>query len=435
MIKKLFKSNILKDTMYTLGGKIVAMLFYMAFDIVCARILTPEDYAEWIFFFAVLTMMFYIGWCGVNTSAKVFVSKESTKEGVSEIIRASFFLRLTVNIVMCLIIISIAYPLARCLGYPEKYPNLFFLCVLAGALVFFNSYSEYFKEVFMGLGEFRKLCFITSLEYAGYFLFSLLFLISYGKVEAAAFGHICSGMMVFLFGYMCLTRISVNDPFAKKKNIFRLGMGKIFKYAIPIAISSIGGMILVEMDTFMLGIMSTKMQVAYYGIAKNLCTKATHVNYALTVGSMTSFSILTVENIKEKRLKFMRTSYVNVLISAFIASAFLLLGTFVITILYSIEYQEAGLILKYLVPYYVMYSISNFFATFLDFQGKAKIKSLCYSTVICLNLCLNLLLIPQFGAVGAAIATSLSLVPYMVLVIAITAKVINSYSNGKINIV
>ena len=67
MFKGILQNSIFKSTSYTLCGKMAAMLLYMAFDIACARILAPEEYAEWVFFYAVLTMMFYIGWCGVNT--------------------------------------------------------------------------------------------------------------------------------------------------------------------------------------------------------------------------------------------------------------------------------------------------------------------------------------------------------------------------------
>lgn len=427
MLKGLFHDNIFIGTLYTLGGKAAAMLLYMAFDIACARLLVPEEYAEWVFFYAILTMMFFVGWFGINTSAKVFVSKEGNGEEAARIIRASFLLRLIISIVISMILISVAFPLANWLGYPDKYPSLYRLCVLAGVLVFLNSFSEFFKELFMGLGNFKKLCGTTILEFAGYFLWSLLFLIGLRRIEAAAFGYACSGMIVFLFGTVSLHHISVEGLFPKKKDDYPSVMKKIFKYAIPIAISSIGGMILVEMDTFMLGMLSTKVQVANYGIAKNLCSKAAHVNYALTVGCMTSFSVLTVENIKEKRFKLMKTSNLNMLISALISSVFLLLGTIVISLLYGDEYQEAGRILKYLVPYYLMYSIATFFGTFLDFQGEAKIRSICYCTVVGLNLFLNLLLIPRLGAVGAAVATSLSLVPYTFLVIIATVKVFRRY--------
>lgn len=406
------------------------MLLYMVFDIVCARILFPEDYAEWVFFYAILTMMFYIGWCGINTSAKVFVSKKSAGTEVFETIRAAFLLRVISSLVISLIILVLADPIAKCLGYPDKYSHLFYLCLFAGLLVFFNSFTEFFKELFMGLGKFKNLCGITIIEYSSYFLFTLFFLNVLKRVEAVAIGYACSGMLVFLLGISYLRHFSGTGLFPKNTDDYRTIMKAVFKYAVPIAISSIGGMILVEMDTFMLGILSSKLQVANYGIAKNLCSKATHLNYALTVGSMTTFSILTNENIKEKRSKFIKVSNYNILIAGAVAGAFLVLGTLAITILYGDEYTNAGGILKYLVPYYVMYSISNFFAVFLDFQGKAKTRSLCYCTVVLLNLVLNLLFIPKLGGIGAALATSLSLVPYTILVICASVGIFRNYNRS-----
>lgn len=429
IFEQIFQSSILKGTLYTLCGKVSAMLLYMAFDIACARILRPDDYAEWVFFFAVLTMMFYIGWCGINASAKVFVSKESSKNEVSETIRATFMLRIIASLIVGIIILSIAYPIAKWLGYPDKYPNLYYLCAFAGVLVFLNSITEFFKALYMGLGKFKNLCIITIIEYVGYLFFTLCCLALLKSVRAAAIGYACSGILVFLFGTADLRRISETGLFPKKTDHYRSIMKAVFKYAVPIAISSIGGMILVEMDTFMLGILSSKVQVANYGIAKSLCSKATHLNTALTVGSMTTFSVLTIENIKEKRSKFIKVSNLNILIASAVAGAFLLLGTLAITILYGAEYKNAGQILKYLVPYYVMYSVSNFFAVFLEFQGKAKIRSLCYCTVILLNLILNLIFIPNWGGIGAALATSLSLVPYTILVIMSSVGVFRRYNN------
>lgn len=423
MFKNLSHSIILKDTLYILGGKAVAMLLYMAFDISCARILKPEDYAEWVFYFAILTMMFYVGWCGINTSAKVFVSKESEMENINRVIRASFWLRLFVSFIIAVLITAIAYPLAKWLGYPERYPNLYSLCFFAGVLVFFNSISEFFKELFMGLGKFANLCFITILEYLGYFLFSLLFLLVLKKTKAAVLGYACSGVFVLLFNVIYFQNLMGWSKPDQLKS-YQPVMKAVFKYAIPIAVSSIGGMILVEMDTLMLGILSTKTQVASYGIAKSLCSKATHINYALAAGSMTSLSVLTSENIRDKRAKLHKTSSLNILIVILVAGIFLLAGSNLIEIMYGAMYMEAAKILKYLLPYYAMYSTSTFFGMFLDFQGKAKIKSVCYFSVVFLNLILNLVFIPKIGAIGAALATSVSLIPYTVLVIVITAKVL-----------
>lgn len=98
-----------------------------------------------------------------------------------------------------------------------------------------------------------------------------------------------------------------------------------------------------------------------------------------------------------------------------------------ITLLYGVEYQAAGRILIYLLPYYIMYSIASFFGAFLDFQNEAKTRSICYSTIVVINLFLNFLFIPRFGGIGAAVATSLSIVPYTILTVIVTVRIMRRY--------
>lgn len=51
----------------------------------------------------------------------------------------------------------------------------------------------------------------------------------------------------------------------------------------------LGGLVLVEMDTFMLGLFCPKQQVSVYSIAKQLISKATNVNMAVWTGTITSW--------------------------------------------------------------------------------------------------------------------------------------------------
>lgn len=416
-IEKIKQSKLLKNTFYSFMGKIVAMVFYMLLDIVCARILNVETYAEWVFFVAILTVMYYIGWLGINNSTKVFVSKEVKQERRNACISSALILRLIGSILVVCLLFIIAPEIAKVLGYPQKYPHLLELLFLAPVIVFFNSFSEFYKALFMGLQKFKNLFVITAVEYAGYFFYAIILFSIVKRVEGIAGGYICSGITVFLVGAVLLKKITGRcEPVSWDERIHTYIL-PIMKYAIPIAIISIGGLILVEMDTFMLGILSTKEQVATYGIAKNFCSKATHINYALTVGVMTEFSILNSENLKEKKKKFLKVSNLNIAIAVAVSLGFLILGPFVIVLLYGNGYEMAGTTLQVLVPYYFLYSVSNFFSSFLDFQGAAKFRSLCYMSVVLINLVLNFLMIPRYGAKGAAIATSISLVPYTVLVI------------------
>lgn len=415
ILKKWFK-----NVSYTLVGKIAAMLFFTLLDISAARFLSVDSYAEWVYFFAVLTMLFYVGWFGINNSAKVFVSKCGDDTKRINCMAASLTLRLGVSLLIAFLITVFFPQAASMLGYPDKYPNLKWLFGISGVLVFLNSFIELFKGLMIGTNEFKKLATLTVTEYVGYFLFSSIGLFLYRKVEAIAFGYFASGILVVIMGCTMIYRQN-KGSLSLLDRTFTDQIFPILKYAIPIALISFGGLILVEMDTFMLGLLSTKENVAVYNIAKNLCSKATHVNYALTVGVMTSFSVITAKNIAEKKQEFKKATFSNLAVALFVSVCFLIFADLAIGILYGSEYARSGGLLRLLVVYYALYAISNFFSSFLDFRGKAGSRSLWYISVVVINLVLNYLWIPQYGAVGAAIATDLSLVPYTVYVIVKTS--------------
>jgi O-antigen/teichoic acid export membrane protein len=59
--------------------------------------------------------------------------------------------------------------------------------------------------------------------------------------------------------------------------------------------------------------------------------------------------------------------------------------------------------------------MSIILSSFLDYIGKAKKRAYNISVTIILNIGLNIILIPRYGATGAAIATSVSYLPYVIL--------------------
>ena len=92
-----------------------------------------------------------------------------------------------------------------------------------------------------------------------------------------------------------------------------------------------------------------------------------------------------------------------------------LLSPYFIPFIFGTQYQNAIQIFQYLLPYSFIYSFSIVLSAFLTYQGLAKkrVKNLIFSTI--LNITLNYILIPKYGAIGAAISTSISYFPYVLL--------------------
>lgn len=409
------KNTLLQNVLWSFLGKIVAMICLVLLDITAARMLSVADYAEWVYFFSIQTMLFYIGWMGINTSAKVYVSKCVTMQEREQCIRAAFVLRFFSGAWISSLFFMILPEAAEYLGYPAKYPALKSLLAVSGALVFFNSFTELYKELCIGLKNYIRLFMITAFEYGGYFLFSAAGLVIFRRMQTIAAGYLISGCCVMAAGWH-IFGIRVTALWRNAGDL-KAYIRLMVKYALPIAFISLGSLILVEMDTFMLGLLCEKEEAAVYNIAKNLCAKATHVNYALTTGTMTSLSALTAANIRKKRQEFQKINRINMVVISGISAVMFLAGTMAVSALYGMEYRKAGVVMRFLIPYYVLYSISNFYGTFLDFREKAKFRSICFISVVVMNVTLNYLLIPVYGAKGAAVATDLSLVPYTIAVV------------------
>lgn len=409
----------LKNVTYSLWGKAVGMVCLMLLDVCLTRFLKVDRYAEWVYFFSILTMLFYIGWFGVNVSAKVHIAKCVLPEESINCLTAALLLRFLVSVIVMLFSILIMPGMASYLGFPMKYPDLRWLLTLAGVLIFLNSFTEFYKEYFIGKDQFRKVFTVTVIEYAGYLLYSLVGLILVRDVRAVAIGYMLSGITVGMVGIRLVYRENRNY-ISKLNKSFKKFITPIFKYAIPIAVIGFGGLILIEMDIFMLGLLSTKENVAIYSIAKNLCSKATHINYSLTVGVMTSFAVITPENYKQRYKAYKKATRMNWVLTLVVAVGMFGFANLAIRILYGYDYAKAGFIMRMLVFYYAFYGISNYYSSFLDFRDKAGIRGIMYLSVIVINLILNYLWIPVYGAEGAAMATDFSLFPYTVMVIVLS---------------
>lgn len=407
--KMKLKDELVSNIIWSFLAKVFAMVFYFIADVFYARYLGVDVYAEWVFFFSIANMAFHIGWFGINISSKVHITNSNNRE---HCFGATLGARIFMSIIILMTIILTAPFLVNKIGFPQPYPNLKILLYIMSIMVFFNSLTEFFKHFYIGIQELKKLCTITFIEYFSYCLFTICFLFIYDNPTSIAFGYCVAGTIILICNIRITSKNYSGQAILQGIKDLQL-VNKILKYAIPLVLTSIGSLVLMEMDTFMLGLFGTKQQVSIYSIAKQLVSKATNVNMAIWTGTVSSLAMITKENFNEKKHKFKKVSFLNNAVSIFICLCFALLGGIAIKIIYGEDYIDASKILYLLIPYYFLSCMSSLYANFLDFMGYAKMRALWYILVIIINLTLNYLLIPKYGAVGAAIATIVSILPYM----------------------
>ncbi len=198
---------------------------------------------------------------------------------------------------------------------------------------------------------------------------------------------------------------------------------EIFNYSIPLFLISIGFAVATEIDSIMIGWLSTDVEVGLYAIPKQIVTKLPHISYAIAMGTMPVFAKMNRENHAELKALFSKLVGYNALFFLLVALAIILTAPYIIPLLFGIEYGGSILPLQILTGYLLVFTLSVFFNQFLDYQGYARNRAINLVLSLIVNFGLNLYLIPKYGAIGAAISTSVSYIPYLLLNILEVRKV------------
>ena len=245
-------------------------------------------------------------------------------------------------------------------------------------------------------------------------------------VTAVALAYAAGGALTVGADLFCLHRKMPlrNTSFQKQK------MKALLKYALPMLAISVGAVLLAELDVIMLGILGSKTDVSFYSIAKRLCDKATHLNESIAAGTVTSLAILNRDNLEERIAQFRKLDRMNVAASAAAVAVLAGIAIVFIPVFYGAAYQGATLVMLTLLPYYVLIGISNLYGRMVDMYGGAWGRSAWFLSAIVLDLVLNCLLIPRWGAYGAALVTNLSLIPYTVYTVAALGRIYKTIRSG-----
>lgn len=176
-------------------------------------------------------------------------------------------------------------------------------------------------------------------------------------------------------------------------------------FALSVAVS-----IYTSMDTVMLGFLSSNEEVAYYALATKLKMILATTIAALGPVLLPRISYCLAHQKREEFLSYIEKSLHFVILLAFpVTIFFFTMASQVVDILGGAEYVPAVKCVKVITTAVLPLGVGNIACQqILAPMGKEKLTM--YSTILgaLINIMINLLLIPEYGAVGAAVATVLA---------------------------
>jgi len=380
-------------------------LFFIL-NIFLARTLGVDKLGEWSFFFSIFTTILLISNFGIKASMK-FIAEHNHTENLIQVLNDATKLR-----VICISLFAIALLIfGDYLAILIKRPDFASLFSWAALLLFVTGFVEYLKHVFTGLHRIKYTFIVNVLELGLKVSFVILLLNFSLDLKNIVWAFTIAVTVSVLVGFYLLYKNFHTHTNTSNKKYFK----EIFNYSIPLFLVSIGFSIATEVDTIMLGLLSTNAEVGVYAIAKQIVVKLPHFSYAIAMGTMPIFAKITVDNNLKLKQLFIRLLSINGLVFIPVVLGILFLGPFLIPLIYGADYVAAVLPLQILTVYLLVFTFTVFFNQLLDYQGLAKIRAINIFISTVLNICLNYWLIPRYGAVGAAISTSISYFPYLIL--------------------
>lgn len=208
--------------------------------------------------------------------------------------------------------------------------------------------------------------------------------------------------------------------------IFRAGIKlrmdiarSLLVFGLPLVLNFFSYWVLQLLDRYLLSVYTSLTQVAIYSVAYTLGS----VLSVLVIGPFllawptTMFTIATRKDAPQVFTAVFRWFSMFLLFAAFGLS---IMGKIILTVLFPASYHVAASIIPIIALSLVLYGVYYLFMIGANVKRKTWVTAVFTTIAAVVNITLNLILIPTYGAMGAAIAT---LVAYIALVL--SAYIVN----------
>ena len=436
-----------KETLWSLATKGVAAVLFIALNAYLARKLGVDRWGSWSFTLSTLTIIFMLSYFGQNNATRAYTARYNSTSSLKAVLRSSLTIRIGLSIIFTILFLVVHRPLAAWFRRPDLEP----VFLSAVPLVFFMGFLEYFKQVFMGLYRLKYHFWMNLIEFGLKIGLSVLLLNFTIRLESVVLAHWVAVLVAALFGFYFWRQFYRQEPTQSGESptenngeaLPEVGIwnedsdppetdqerqftGRILRYSLPLFFISVGFVIMTEIDTLMLGLLSSSYEVGIFSVGKQLANKLPQLALALSMGTMPVFARLNPGSMEAMRRKFNDILRLNALFFIPGGIGLILLAPVLIPFIFGKDYAAAVLPLQILSVWVVMTAFNIFLNALLDYQGRATRRAWNYLLTMVASIGLNLFLIPRFGAVGAASATTLAFLPYFFLNILEARKVFHS---------
>lgn len=396
MLKNILRSSLFKQFSGFGIGPIVGMFISTLTVPITTRFLLPEEYGKSALFTLAKTIFVLVAFLGLDQSFIRFYNQKDISK--KTILCTSFTVPFLVSIFLGFCSIILMRPISIWL-YGSFEPFLMILFPLFLISIVFDRFSISIIRMQLRGRLFSIISIFTQLIS---FIVLLFLLIYYEKtfrsiVLAAMFSSYLS-TIVLLF----ITR----NEWAFKKEYFDKNLFKsMIQFSLPLIPATLLSWLLNSFDKIAIKQWSSYQELGFYAAAFKIVTLVSIFQTIFTTGWV-PVAYKWYEESKEKKY-FESVSTIVTICMTFIYMVVVLFRDLLFLFL-GAAYRDTTQVFIFLLFMPVMYTISEASAIGIGLKKKTKYSLIISIIAVVINIVLNFLLVPKYGAKGAAIGTCVS---------------------------
>ncbi|MDQ0218441.1 hypothetical protein ELQ35_03585 [Peribacillus cavernae] len=402
------KNTFLSNSIITLTRQVVSIVIGILLLLIIANALGPCGQGKYtLITYLPLMLMTFLN-LGLNTSTIYFVSKKELE------LKEAFVTSILSAVFLALISVGIGILAVLIMGDSEFSAidsSLLYLSLFALPFMFLMIFLQ---TIFQGIQNFKLFNSVLVVQQFGT-LFSLVILLFIFNLELEG------AILSFILGYFLSVLYSIIMLFRVYKMDFSLRyfswkyLKMAISYGLKAHISNIMTFLNYRLGVLLIGMFLSDASVGIYTVAVNLGEKISIFSQSF---SQVLLPRIASSNLEEDRNKL--TALVCRLMMLFILCVGIAIYFFsdLIFSVFREEYSASSLILQLLLPGLTVLAVEKILSNDLAGRGRPDLNMYVSFVNVGLNVVLNLLLIPEFGVQGAAVASSLTyIVSFIIKVI------------------
>lgn len=398
------KRNIVTAVVSILGSRVATLLVLALTTPILVRLLGPGSYGVYATLMAVFGLVMILVSSGINTGARKYLAEDRELEGWRDHVFGYYFrlAALLVALVAGLFVVGSWTGLVA-LGLGEKYTTYFYLLAALAIAAQFRSYA---RGALMGLKLEHVSEPLKVFQSVAFGLFAVgLVVLGYG-VTGVLVGHILSSVLVTVVALAVLARnVSLLSVFRPTPTEFPNRTLIDFNSLTIVVIFLLYS--LRHVDVLMLEAFRASEQVGYYRAALVLTQLLWVVPRSIQSVMIQSTSELwesgRIERITEIAS---RASRYTLLFTGLLAVGLAALAPLFVPFYFGETFRPAVVPVLLLLPGTIGFALARPMLAISQAKGDLRPLIAATGATAGINLLGNLLLIPTYGMLGAAVATS-----------------------------